>query len=88
MLANPSALRVDDGVYRMTRERAVVLLADVAGTRAPEVVDRVLGDFRERFPTSVSPAIAVGFYEVAPEEDDLTAKHVLPQIFATPPPSH
>ena len=36
-----SALRIDDAVFRMTRERAVVLLSDADGGRADDVMRRV-----------------------------------------------
>ena len=46
-----SALRVEDSIFRVTRERAMLLLADVDRTRAGEILDRLLEDFRQRFPT-------------------------------------
>ena len=61
-----SALRIDDAVFRMTRERAVVLLSDADGGRADDVMRRVIEDFRERFPSPERPAISLGFYEIGP----------------------
>lgn len=83
-----SSLRVDDGVYRMTRERTLLLLTDVDGSRAREIIDRVILDYRESFPSTADPAIAIGYYEVVPGIDDVTVKHVLPTIFADPPRAH
>ena len=39
-----SALRVEDVVFRMTRDRAVVFLADVDLARAKQILDRLLAD--------------------------------------------
>lgn len=83
-----SALRVDDSIFRMTRERAVLLLTDVRHAQAAAIVDRILQDFRENFPSTVEPAVGLGFYEVTPEPDDLSVKHILPILFASPPKAH
>ena len=37
-----SALRMEDGIFRMTRERAVVYLADVDQGLAAQVLDRLI----------------------------------------------
>ena len=42
-----SALRVDDSVFRMTRERALLLLTDVDEKSAAAILTRTLEDFRE-----------------------------------------
>lgn len=83
-----SALRVDDSVFRMTRERAVLLLTDVDAKAAKAIVDRMLDDFRERFPAATEPSVACGYYEISANSPDATAKDVLPQLFAAPPASH
>jgi hypothetical protein len=77
-----SALRVDDAVFRMTRERAVLLLADVSRDRAEEIVRRLMGDFRETFAPVSPPEIRFGFYEVTPGDGAVTVKQVLPALFA------
>ena len=59
-----SALRVDDGIFRMTRERVVLFLADVDRSGAEEIVRRNLTGFRERFATASEPAISFGFFEM------------------------
>jgi hypothetical protein len=83
-----SALRVDDAVFRMTRERAVVLLTDANRERAAEIMGRLLSDYREHFPSATGPAVALGYYEVEPGRVDTSAKSVLLSIFASPPQTH
>lgn len=83
-----SALRMDDWLFRMTRERAVVLLTDVTHERALEIMERLLVEFRERFPSLTEPTISLGYYEVAPGGVPASAKRVLPRIFAGSPQSH
>lgn len=76
-----SSLRVDDAVFRMTRERAVLVLADVGRERAEEILDRLVNEFRERFSSAVDPEVHFGFFEVTPEQADVTVKQVLPTLF-------
>jgi len=76
-----SALRVEDAVFRMTRERTVLFLADVDRARALEILERLLSDFRERFPSARAPAVALGFYELAPGRERPALKEVLPLVF-------
>ena len=83
-----SALRVDDSVFRLTRERVVLLLTDVDTEKASGIVHRLLGEFRENFPSPNEPAVGLGFFEVAPGVADVSVKAVLPTLFATPPKSH
>jgi hypothetical protein len=83
-----SALRVDDSVFRLTRERVVLLLTDVDGAQATAVVHRLLDQFRENFPSAAEPSVGIGFFEVAPGVTDVSVKSVLPNLFATPPKSH
>jgi hypothetical protein len=78
-----SALRVEDGIFRMTRERAVLHLADVDAPTAQVIVGRLLEDFIEQYPTTDPPSFQLGYFEVAPEADDLTVKRVLKAIFAS-----
>jgi hypothetical protein len=83
-----SALRVDDSVFRLTRERVVLLLTDVDTEKASGILERLLSEFRENFPTASEPAVGLGYFEVAPGVADVTVKSVLPNLFATPPKSH
>ncbi|MGH0030442.1 MAG: diguanylate cyclase domain-containing protein [Myxococcota bacterium] len=83
-----SELRVDDSVFRMTRERAVLLLTDVTVAQAERVIERLLESFREHFPAATEPSVSCGYYEVSGEVSEVTAKEVLPRLFATPPTAH
>jgi len=76
-----SALRVDDAIFRMTRERAVLVLADADRARAQEIVERLVGDFRERFPSAQEPSLSLGYYEVTHTTRSVTAKEILPAVF-------
>jgi len=76
-----SALRVDDAIFRMTRERAILVLADVNREQAEEIVERMVNEFRERFTSAVDPSISLGYFEVTPELDDVSVKQVLPIVF-------
>jgi len=83
-----SALRVDDSVFRMTRERVVLLLTDVDEVQASEIVQRLLEEYREHFPSPTEPAVGVGTFAVGPETIDVSVKSVLPALFNGPPKAH
>jgi len=76
-----SALRMDDTILRLTRERVVLMLTDVDRAGAEHIVRRLLAEFRERFATIEDPPLALGYYEVAPGSGPLTVKQVLPTVF-------
>ena len=76
-----SSLRVDDAVFRMTRERAVLVMADVDESQAREIVERLSNEFRERFSAAVDPTFECGYFEVTPDMSELTVKQVLPTLF-------
>lgn len=76
-----SALRVEDAVFRLTRERAVLFLADVDRARAGEIMDRIVGDFAQRFPAVALPHVRLGYFEVAPGCAELLVRDVLPAVF-------
>ena len=80
-----SALRVDDAIFRMTRERAVLVLADVDRRRAEEILARLLSGFSEQYAQSAGPDIHLGYFEVTPQHKHLTVKEVLPMVFAAAP---
>lgn len=80
-----SALRMDDTILRLTRERVVMMLTDVDRAGAERIVRRLLDEFRERFATLEDPPIALGFFEVAPGTAHLTVKQVLPTVFGVEP---
>ena len=83
-----SALRVDDGIVRLTRERAVFFLADANRARADDIMERLLIGFREKFTPSQDPHIGLGFFEVTPENVPLVVRDVLPSLFDPSPVSH
>ncbi len=76
-----SALRVEDAVFRMTRERSVILLADVDSARAKQILDRVLADFCAQVSVAEMPRLNLRFYEVPSGTHDLSVKEVLPELF-------
>jgi len=76
-----SALRVEDAVFRLTRERAVLFLADVDQHKAREILDRLAREFAQRFPALDVPRVSLGFFEVAPGCAELHVKDVLPAVF-------
>ncbi len=76
-----SALRVEDQIFRMTRERAVLYLSDVDATRAAEVLVRIFGEFCEEFPTADAPEFEQRMLEVTPGIGPLSVKNVLTSVF-------
>ena len=76
-----SALRMDDAIFRMTRERAVLLLADVGHEGAKEIVERLVSGFRGRFASVRDPEVRFSFFEVKPDEVDVSVKRILPALF-------
>lgn len=77
-----SELRVEDSVFRLTRDRALLFLTDVDPAQARAVVERLVAGFRREFPMAEGPAIRIRYFEVARGTPDLTVKQVLPAIFA------
>jgi hypothetical protein len=76
-----SALRMDDAIFRMTRERAVVFLADADRDRARSIIERLLIDFREKFTPAHEQPINLAYFEVTPKIHSLTVRDVLPSLF-------
>lgn len=76
-----SALRVEDAIFRLTRERAVLFLADVNRDQATEIVQRLASDFASRFPAVAEPDLVIGTFEVEPGQRTLLVKDVLPAVF-------
>ncbi len=76
-----SALRVEDGIFSMTRERAVVHLADLNLGRGQAVFGRLLEDFVDEFPSTEDPAFQVNYFEVEPGQKELSVRNVLTEIF-------
>jgi GGDEF domain-containing protein len=79
-----SALRMEDAVFRLLRERAVVLLADADRSQAEEIFERLCGDFSARFGSSTDFKVEFGYFQVDGHGGHATAKVVLPAIFHAP----
>jgi hypothetical protein len=59
-----SALRMEDSIFRMTRERSVLFLTDVDPARAEGIVARLIDAFAEQVALLKPPLIELGFAEV------------------------
>jgi hypothetical protein len=82
-----SALRMEDTIFRMTRERAVLFVSDVDQAQAAQVLERLLQEFYVRFPAASELDLRVGYYPVEPGSGELTAKRVLPAVFTDAAPA-
>ena len=80
-----SALRIDDGIFRLTRERVIFFLADADRQRAEEIMQRLLVGFREHFTPSQEQRVTFGYFEVTPGTGDLSVRDVLPGLFSSAP---
>ena len=76
-----SALRVEDQIFRMTRERALLYLSDVDAIRAAEVLVRLFGEFCDEFPTTEAPEFEQRMLEITPGLGPLSVKNVLTTVF-------
>jgi hypothetical protein len=76
-----SALRMEDAIFRLIRERAVVLLADADRSQAEEIFERLRDDFTARFGSSTEFEVDLGYFQVDGHGGHATAKVVLPAIF-------
>ena len=76
-----AALRVEDGIFRMTRERVLLHLADLDVQQARVVFGRILDDFHDEFPTMSEPEFDVHYFEVKAGTKELRSKDVLTEIF-------
>jgi hypothetical protein len=73
-------LRVEDHIFRLLRERAVLLIADVAEDAAMGIVERLRQDFASRFPTIRELEVGFGTYALVPG-GSASAKDILPGLF-------
>jgi len=73
-------LRVEDVVFRLLRERAVLWLADLDLDAARRVMTRLYDDFASRFPSTIGLRLERGFHRVEPGTVP-TVKDVLPLLF-------
>jgi len=76
-----SELRVEDAIFRMTRERIVLFVADVDEPGAREIMERILIGFQERSSTIEPPQVGLRYFEVRPSALGLSVKQVLPTLF-------
>jgi hypothetical protein len=83
-----SALRVDDGICRLTRERTVFFIADADEERAADILERLMNGFRESFTPAHDPHVDLVYFVVTPEMTDLTVRDVLPSLFGPMPATH
>ncbi len=78
-----SELRVEDAIFRMLRERAVLLMTDIEERTARKVMERLCADFASRFAPRTELPFAFGFFAVPPGKTP-TVKDVLPVLFQAP----
>ena len=78
-----SALRVEDGIFRMTRERAVIHLADVDRDQALSVLERLAEAFSDEFPALSRPNYRIQIFEAKSDTEELRVKDILTRIFVT-----
>jgi hypothetical protein len=76
-----SALRMEDAIFRLIRERAVVLLTDADRDRAESIFERLCSDFAARFGSLTAFEVDLGYFQVDGDGGYATAKMVLPAIF-------
>lgn len=81
-----SELRVEDQIFRLTRERALLFLRDVGTEQARAVVERLRESFEREFPSPEPMRIAIRYLEVPPGSRELSVKRVLPAVFGAPTP--
>lgn len=77
-------LRVEDHVFRLLRERAVLLLADVDEAAARSIVERLRRDFASRFPAIRGFEIGLVTHALVPG-GNANAKDILPGLFEGAP---
>jgi len=76
------SLRVEDAIFRMTKERAVLHLADCSQEQADKILDRLEGQFMSEFPSLSKLAFVRRSFEVRPGGERPRVKDVLTEIFA------
>jgi len=78
-----SELRVEDAIFRMLRERAVLLMTDIEEQIARRVMERLCAEFAARFAPSTELPFGFGYFQVPPGQTP-TVKDVLPVLFQEP----
>ena len=77
-----AALRVEDAIFRMTRERVVVHLADVDREGARAIIERLLNQFRSEVPTSHDVEFALSEFEIPPGTAEVSVRDALTTLFS------
>lgn len=77
-----SALRMDDRIFRLLRERAVLLLVEVDVAQATAIVERLRADFVSRYGPSARFDIVIRYLAMPPGRPSVTVKDVLPNLFS------
>jgi len=77
-----SELRVEDSIFRLTRERALLFLTDCDAVQARSVVERLTDGFLREVPVSSAPPMQVRYLEITPNGEELSVKQVLPAVFS------
>ena len=77
-----SELRVEDAIFRLTRERVVLFIADCDGRSARDITKRILLGYCERSSRLRLPNVTLSYLEVGPGTGALTVKDVLRALFA------
>jgi hypothetical protein len=77
-----SELRMEDAIFRLTRERVVLFVSDVSRADAEEIMERILLGYSERSSRAADPQVSLRYFEVPVGTDQLTVKEVLPALFA------
>ena len=75
-----SELRVEDQIFRLTRERALLFLRDVDREQAVSVVERLRASFEQEFPSIDPMRVEIRYFEVPPGRAELSVKTVLPVV--------
>jgi len=77
-----SALRMDDRIFRLLRERAVLLLVDVDVASATAILERLRADFVSRYGPSARFDIEIRYLAMPAGRQSVSVKDVLPSLFA------
>jgi len=77
-----SALRIEDAIFRMTRERSVLFLTDVDRARAEGIVARLVEGFTQHVSATRSPVVQLGFAEIPPGPNPPLLRDVLLDAFS------
>lgn len=77
-----SELRVEDAIFRLTRERVVLFVADCDAKDAQDIMKRILLGYCERYSRLHLPNVTLRYLEVGPATGVLTVKDVLRALFA------